>query len=131
MGILAVLLAALAGFVVGAVWYIALSKHWLAAAGITLGPDGKPAGGGSVLPFIVSGVAMIVVAGFMRHIFAMAGIDGAGKGLLAGLGVGAFFITPWLAMDYAYAARPVKLTVLDAGYAILGCGAIGLVLALF
>jgi len=131
MGIVAVLVAALAGFLVGAAWYMSLSKPWIEAAGITLGPDGKPAGGGSVMPFVVSGIAMIVVAGFMRHIFAMAGIDSVGKGPLSGLGVGAFFITPWLAMDYAYAARPAKLTVLDGGYAILGCGAIGLVLTLF
>ena len=131
MGILAVLVAALAGFAVGAAWYIGLSKPWIAASGIKLGPDGKPEGGGSVLPFVVSGVAMLVVAGFMRHIFAMSGIDTVGKGLMSGLGVGAFFITPWIAMDYAYAARTPKLTIIDGGYAILGCGAIGLVLGLF
>jgi len=88
-------------------------------------------GSGSVLPFVVSGIAMIVVAGFMRHIFAMAGIDSPGKALLSGLGVGAFFITPWVAMNYAYSGRKPMLTVLDNGYAILGCGAIGLVLGLF
>lgn len=131
MGILAVLVAALAGFLVGAAWYMSLSKPWIAAAGITLDAQGRPANGGSALPFVVSGIAMIVVAGFMRHIFAMAGIETIGKGLLSGLGVGAFFITPWLAMDYAYAARPAQLTLLDGGYAILGCGAIGLVLTLF
>lgn len=131
MGILAVLLAALAGFLVGAAWYMGLSRQWIAASGIAVDAEGRPAGGGSVVPFVVSGVAMIIVAGFMRHIFAMAGIETLGKGLLSGLGIGAFFITPWLAMDYAYAARSAKLTVLDGGYAILGCGAIGLVLTLF
>ena len=34
MGFLAVILAALAGFGVGAAWYIALSKPWMEAAGI-------------------------------------------------------------------------------------------------
>lgn len=130
MGLLAVILAALAGFAVGAVWYIALSKPWMAAAGIRMGPDGKPQGG-SAWPFLVSGVAMFVVAGFMRHVFVMSGISTPGAGLVAGLGVGLFFITPWLAMDYAYAGRPAKLTLIDGGYATLGCGAIGLVLGLF
>lgn len=130
MGLVAVIVAAIAGFAVGAVWYIALSKPWMAAAGIRLGPDGKPQNG-SAFPFLVSGIAMIVVAGFMRHIFVMSGIATPGAGLVAGLGIGLFFITPWLAMDYSYAGRPGRLTLIDGGYATLGCGAIGLVLTLF
>ncbi len=55
----------------------------------------------------------------------------AGKGLLSGLGVGLFFIAPWLAMSYAYAMRPRMLVLIDGGYAVLGCAAIGLVLRLF
>ena len=51
--------------------------------------------------------------------------------LLAGLGIGLFFITPWVAMNYAYAMRPRNLTLLDGGYSVLGPGLIGLVLGLF
>jgi hypothetical protein len=131
MGLVAVIIAALAGFAVGAVWYIVLSRPWMAAAGIRMHADGKPDGNGSAMPFLVSGIAMLVVAGFMRHVFTMSGIDTPGEGLVAGLGVGLFFITPWLAMDYAYAGRPARLTLIDGGYATLGCGAIGLVLTLF
>jgi len=79
----------------------------------------------------VSFVAMILVAGMMRHTFAMSGIEGAGKGLLSGLGIGAFFITPWVVMNYGYSMRPPKLAVIDGGYSILGPGIIGLVLGLF
>ena len=131
MGVVAVLVAALAGFAMGAVWYMTLSRPWMEAAGIPMDADGKPQGNGSPLPFVVSGIAMILVAGMMRHIFVMSGIEGAVAGLIAGLGVGLFFITPWVAMNYAYAMRPVKLTVLDGGYAVLGPGVIGLVLGLF
>lgn len=131
MGFVAVIVAALAGFAVGAVWYVTLSRHWIAAAGIRLGPDGKPEGGNSAMPFVVSGIAMLMVAGFMRHIFAMSGIATAGAGLVGGLGVGLFFITPWLAMDYAYAGRPARLTIIDGGYAVIGCAVIGAVLGLF
>lgn len=130
MGLIAVIVAALAGFAVGAVWYIALSKPWMAAAEIRLGPDGNPANS-SVMPFVVSGLAMIVVAGFMRHILAMSGITTPMTSATAGFGIGLFLITPWLAMNYAYAGRPPKLTVIDGGYAVLGCTAIGLVLGLF
>ena len=131
MEFLAVIVAALAGFGMGAAWYMTLSKPWLEASGIPLGPDGRPAAGSSRMPFAVGLVAMLLVAGMMRHSFAMAGIEGVGKSLLSGLGVGAFFVAPWLAMDYAYSMRDRRLTWIDGGYAILGCGAIGLVLGLF
>jgi hypothetical protein len=74
---------------------------------------------------------MILVAGMMRHMLAASGVDGPGKSLLSGLGVGAFFVAPWIAMDYAYSMRDRRLTWIDGGYAVLGCGAIGLVLGLF
>jgi hypothetical protein len=130
MGYLAVIVAALGGFAVGAVWYITLSRAWMDAAGIKLGPDGKPQGG-SAAPFAVSGVAMLVVAGFMRHIFTMSGIADPIPAAVGGLGIGLFFITPWLAMDYAYAGRPARLTFIDGGYAVVGCTVIGLILGLF
>jgi hypothetical protein len=114
MGFVAVIVAALAGFGVGAAWYMTLSKPWMEAAGITVGADGRPANGSSPLPFVVA-----------------SNVEGSGKSLLSGLGVGAFFVAPWLAMDYAYSMRDRRLTWIDGGYAILGCGAIGLVLGLF
>jgi hypothetical protein len=130
MGVVAVVVAALAGFAMGAVWYMALSKPWIQAAGIEVDETGRPKNG-SPLPFVISGICMILVAGMMRHIFAMAGIETLGESLVAGLGIGLFFITPWVAMNYAYAQRPFKLTILDGGYSILGSAVIGLVLGLF
>lgn len=131
MEIVSVLVAALVGFGYGAVHYMTLAKPWARAAGIKVGPDGKPAGGGSPLPFILSLVAMLLVAGFMRHIFAMSGIETLGKGLLSGLGIGAFLIAPWTMINNAYPGRPFVLTVIDGGYAVIGCGLMGLVLTLF
>jgi hypothetical protein len=131
MGFIAVIAAAIAGFAFGAVWYMTLGKPWAEAAGVKLDDQGRPAEGMSPVPFVISGICMLLVAGMMRHIFAMAGIDGVGKSLLGGLGVGLFFITPWMAMNYAYAMRPGRLTLIDGGYSVIGCGLIGLVLGLF
>jgi hypothetical protein len=128
MEILSVIVAAAVGFAYGAAHYITLSKPWMKAAGIKLGPDGKPMGNGSALPFLLSAIAMLLVAGFMRHIFAMSGIDGAMKGLVAGGGIGLFFIAPWTMINNAYPGRPFALTLIDGGYAVIGCGLMGLVL---
>lgn len=132
MGFLGVIVAALAGFGVGAAWYMSLSKPWLEATGLPLGTDGRPVNGtGRPMPFAIGFVAMVLVAGMMRHVFIMSGVYSLGKGLLSGLGVGAFIVAPWIAMDYAYSMRDRRLTWIDGGFAILGCGMIGAVLGLF
>lgn len=80
---------------------------------------------------MLSALAMLLVSGMMRHIFAMAGIATVAGGLIAGLGIGLFFISPWIMINNAYAMRPFRLTLIDGGYATFGCAVIGLVLALF
>lgn len=130
MGFLSVIIAAAAGFGVGAVWYMALSKQWLAVSGVQTRPDGKPTGG-SPLPFVLSGLAMLLVAGMMRHTFVLSGIDTASEGLVSGLGIGLFFISPWIMITHAYPGRSFRLTLIDGGYATIGCAVMGLVLTLF
>ena len=130
MGALGAIVAAAASWVFGAVWYMTLSKPWVEAAGIDVDENGRPVGQ-SATPFILSAVAMVLVAGMMRHAFTMAGVDTLGKGLIGGLGVGLFFISPWIMINNAYGMRPFKLTLIDGGYATFGCAIIGAVLTLF
>jgi hypothetical protein len=126
-----VLAAALGAFAFGAVWYIAMSKPWVAAAEIAVDANGRPQGNGSMMPFVVGLLAMVVVAGMMRHVFASAGIVSIGGSVVAGLGIGAFLITPWVAMNYAFAMRKPALSVIDGVNSVVGCGIMGLILALF
>ena len=130
MGFLAVIVAAVAGFAFGAVWYMTLQKPWVEASGIEVNEKGQPVNA-SATPFIMAGIAMLLVAGMMRHTFALSGIDTPMKGLLSGLGIGLFFISPWIMINNGYGQRPFKLTVIDSGYATFGCAVIGLVLTLF
>ena len=131
MGYLNVLVAALAAFAFSALWYTVLSKHWLRATGLPLDEQGKPLVQSSVMPFVIGTIAYLLVAGMMRHIFASSGVVTPVAGLVSGFGVGAFIITPWVSMNYAFAQRQPMLSVLDAGNAIVGCAIIGLVLNLF
>ncbi len=126
-----VLAATAAAFALGAVWYMALSKPWMADTGIKVDSDGRPEGGAGPGIFITAFILQLLVAGMMRHIFATAGIVTIGTGVLAGLGIGLFFISPWIALNNLYSMRPVRLTLIDGGYATLACGLMGLVLALF
>ena len=136
MEILNVLAAALAAFAFGAVWYMSMGKAWMAAAEVKADEKGSPTrsdgtGGGSPMPFIIGLLAMVVVAGMMRHIFASSGIVTIGGGALAGFGIGAFFITPWVAMNYGFAMRKPALTLIDGVNAVVGCTIMGVVLNLF
>ena len=126
-----VLAAALGAFAFGAVWYMTMSKPWIAASGVAVDENGRPTGGSASAPFVVGIIAMILVAGMMRHVFATSGITSIGGSVVAGLGIGAFLITPWMAMNYAFSMRKPALTVIDGVNSVVGCGIMGLILALF
>lgn len=127
MEFLNVIAAALAAFAFGAVWYLALSRPWMAASGVT--EDQQKAGG--PMPFVIGLLAMVLVAGMMRHLLGTSGVATVGSGAIAGLGVGAFLVTPWVAMNYAFAMRKPALTLIDGVNSVAGCTIMGAVLNAF
>ncbi len=131
MGILSVLAAAVAAYVFGTIWYMSLAKPWMAATGVAVGEDGRPENSSDPIPYIVAFVMAILVAGMMRHIFIMAGIDGVGKSLITGLGLGLFVAAPWIVNNVMFSGKPKQLALIDGGYAAGGCAVAGLVLGLF
>lgn len=131
MVVLSIVLAGLAGFVFGGVWYTVLAKPWMEASGVAVDETGKPVNRADPVPYITSIVGSIAVAAMMRHIFSMSGIDSFGKALVAGLGIGLVLVTPWIATFNAFGGRPVQLTLINGGYATFGCTVIGIVLSLF
>ena len=131
MELLNVVAAALAAFAFGAVWYMSMSKAWIKAAEIPVDANGKPLGNGGAMPFVVGLVAMLVVAGMMRHVFAMSGLTTVGQGVMGGFGIGAFLITPWVAMNYAFGMRKPALTLIDGVNSVVGCTIMGVVLNAF
>ena len=131
MEILNVLVAAIAAFALGAVWYNVLSKPWIEASGVSCDAEGRPTNMQKPQIFGFSFVLIIVVAGMMRHVFASSGVDSMLSGLISGIGIGLFFISPWIAINNLYGDRPFKLTLIDSGYATLACVVMGFVLVLF
>ena len=129
MQFISVIAATIATFAVGAVYYMALAKPWMAAADIEFGEDGKPTND-TPLPYIVSFIMILLVAGMMRHTFALGGIDTFFEAATTGLGVGLFFISPWIFINTGYSNRPWMLAVIDSGYATIGCVVMGIVLHL-
>ena len=88
------------------------------------------------MPYVIGFVAQLLVAGMMRHILAQAhafdpNFSTLLLGVMGGFGIGAFLITPWVAMNYAFAGRPFKLTLIDGVNSVVGCTLMGIVLGLF
>ena len=127
MEYLNVIAAGVATWIFGAIWYMSISKGWMAASGLTEETiDNK-----NPLPYIVSLIGAIVVAGMMRHVLAGAGVDSVGKGLLTGLGLGAFIVSPWIINNVLYGQRDKRLIWMDCGYPVIGMAIMGVVLNLF
>lgn len=131
MEYLSVIVAAVGSYAFGAVWYMVLAKPWMAAAGVAVGADGKPQNASNPVPYVLAFIAAVLVAGMMRHIFMLSGIDTVDKGLVSGLGIGLFLASPWLMTCYAFGGRPFRLTLIDGGYATIGSAIIGAILTLF
>lgn len=99
----------------------------MAAAGVTAGEDGRPKKSSDLSPCIVSFVMAILLAGMMRHIFIMAGMDAIGKSLFTGLGIGLFVAAPWIVNNVIFSGNSTQSALIDGGY----CTVAGLVLGLF
>ena len=92
MEVINVIVAAAAAYGFGAAWYMTLAKPWMEGAGVTE----EQVKSGSKMPYAISFFMLLIVAGMMRHIFALGGIDTIGKGLMSGIGLGLFVVAPWI-----------------------------------
>jgi hypothetical protein len=110
---LAILLAAFAAFGWGAIYYMTLSKQWLAAVGIS---KEQMQTGRSAAPFVISFVALLVMswvlAGTVGHL-------GPGQvtlknGIISGLFLWLGFIVTTVFVNNAYPGRKYSLSVIDS-----------------
>jgi hypothetical protein len=114
-----ILIAAIAGFAFGAVWYIALSRQWLAARGLTEA-EAKAKTGSSPLPFIISFVALLIIAwmlaGILLHL-ARGGTEmSVRSGVISGFFLWLGFVITTMAVNHAFQGERRALTLVDGGH---------------
>ena len=100
-------------------------QPWMADVGLTEETINRK----NPVPYIAAVVLAVLCAGMMRHVFVSSGVDSLSKAVMSGLGLGLFVAVPWLATNYLFAQRPVRLILIDGGYAVGGCVAIAVVLS--
>ncbi len=118
----AIAVAALAYFMLGALWYskVLFAKRWIADSKIDINDPNAKKGvgmmfGGSFLLMFVQAVAIAIIAERM-------GIRGAGwmSGLKLGALTGACFSAAAVGVNYLYEKKPISLFFINGGYAIVG-----------
>ena len=125
---IAVLVAAVASWIAGAVWYGVLGKQWMAALGWSEADRPKsPPVGPLATTFVAELVMAALLAGLIGH-FGQAGVRiGVITGALCWLG----FVVTTIAVNNAFQKRPVKLTAIDSGHWLVVLLVQGVVIGLF
>ncbi len=117
---LAVLVAGLAYFALGAVWYSFLfSKLWIKYAGIDINaPDAKKGVGimfgGSFVLMVLTAVGIAILVNRME--LTACWVSGVKLGAVTGLLLG----TTAMSISYIYEKRPLGLYLINGGYTLLG-----------
>lgn len=129
---LAVIIAAVAGWLVGAVWYSVLSKQWLAAQGKTMETAKQDAAGQSlpvllIVVFVANLIMAVMLSGIMTHV----GPFTVRSGMISGALIWFGFVITAIATNYAFQGRKPMLTVIDGGYWLAVLLVIGGVLGAF
>ena len=118
--IAAVLIAAIAAWIFGAVYYGLLGKAWLAAQGETSetmkAKNAGKSGVAKAAPFIISFIAEIVMASALQGILFHSAMNTTRQGIIAGALTWLGFIATTVVVNNAYPGRKFMLTVIDAGH---------------
>jgi hypothetical protein len=113
---LSIIVAAVAAWLVGAGWYMALAKPWIAALGKTreeiVGPTGKP----SPIPFVISFVAELVIAFVFAALLINLNIAGIGPAIEVGFLAWLGFVLTSMMVNHQFAGVRPLLTAIDAGH---------------
>jgi len=121
--ILAIVVAAIVYFLIGAIWYGQLSVAWLAGIGKTMAQlEAENAG---PRPYVVGFASVLVACATLGWLIARTGTTGWAGGAKLGLVVALGLVGAQLALNYGFEARSVSLWLVNAGYAVVGLAVAG------
>ncbi len=124
---LAILVATVAGFALGGIWYGPLfGDTWLAALGKTADQI-QP----SPTPFIISFFTSLITAVVLALLINALNISTLGDGVVIGLLVGIGFIATAMASDSAFGDTGLNLWLIQSGYRTLYSVLMGAILAVW
>ena len=127
---LAVLVAALAYFLLGAIWYSFLFKNaWIKASGVNVNDPNAKKGVAGIM--VASFITIIVTSIGLALLITRIGSGGWMSGLKIGLIAGICFCAMAICNSYLYEKRPLALQLINSFYNIVGCVLAGIIIAVW
>lgn len=122
----AVLVAAIAYWILGAVWYgVLFGKSWMVLEGMT---EAQAKSMNPVLPYIVSFLLNILIAYSLAQICIWRNANTVGRGASVGVLLWIGFVGPITFTTYMYEMRPKELFAINQFYPLAGMVMMGAIL---
>ncbi len=113
---LAIIVATVVYFIIGAIWYGIFAKPWMQSVGRTE----EQLKSGSKIVYLYTFVALLVICFVTSFIVWILGIPNCVSAIKVGLFISLGYTSTIIAINNWYGQRPAKLTVIDAGYHVVG-----------
>lgn len=115
---LSILIAAVAAWLFGGVYYTSLSRYWLAAQGKTLeqcqAEQAAKSGAAKAAPFIVVFIGELIMAWAMYGVLFHMGMFTLRAGAISGAALWLGFVLPTIAGNYVFSGKKPMLIVIDS-----------------
>ncbi len=122
----AVVVSAVAYWLVGALWFGALFGHrWMALEGITMG-QGRTAN--PALPYVISFALDLLMAFVLAQLCLWRNAGTAGRGAAVGVLLWIGIVGPIVGTTYMYEMRPKELFAINEFYPLVGLCLMGVIL---
>lgn len=126
INLLAVVVAAMVGFAVGAVWYRVFGPQWMTAVGRTPA-DVEP----RARPFVVALAGQLLMAYMLAGAVGYLGAVTLHNGVVTASFIWLGFVATTIAINHGFQGRPLSLTLIDAGHWLAVLVLMGAVIGLF
>ena len=123
----AIWIASIVFFVLGAIWYSVMAAPWMAAIGKTMDELTREQGA-SPLPYMVGFAAILVMCYTLAWLMHRLQTVTLAAGLRLGAIIAIGFIAATLALNYGFEARSVTLWLINSAYVIVGLALAGAII---
>ncbi|TDB61874.1 DUF1761 domain-containing protein [Arundinibacter roseus] len=122
---LAVFVAAVTTFVLGAIWYITFQTPWMELSGVT---EAQAAESDPVSAYLISFITYLLGAYALALLFKSMQVSTLQTGALTGALIGALIVGGNIFTNNTYELKPIGLSILNAGFSAVSYAAMGAIL---